>query len=131
MDYMMVKFYHYSKFHKIFKVSIWWMIYCSLLNLCSIWNFHDKKCVMFSSTSFGTLKYYFVIQTTKVLSFLNNKINSSVIIECGFLLLIIWGITSSKTINTLGFFPRFYNSLISILHIIWIFSKIFTIIIIL
>ena len=48
---------------------------------------------------FGTLKYDCVIKRSEMLIFLP-LVNSSVIIEICFLLLIISAITSSKTINT-------------------------------
>ena len=66
--------------------------------------FMIKKCVEFNLTSFGTLKYDWVIKTIEILSFLS-LINNSVTIGFNFLLLIISAITSSKTINTLRFLP--------------------------
>ena len=53
------------------------MIYCNSLKLPFVWNFHNKTCVEFSLTSFGTLKYDCVIKTSEMLSFLP-LINSSV-----------------------------------------------------
>ena len=69
-----------------------------------------KKCVMLSLASFGTLKYYCVIKIIEILSFLLLA-NSSVTIELSFLLLIIIAIISSKTVNTLYFFPGLYSSI--------------------
>ena len=66
--------------------------------------FMIKKCIEFNLTSFGTLKYDWVIKTIEILSFLS-LINNSVTIGFNFLLLIISAITSSKTINTLRFLP--------------------------
>ena len=63
-----------------------------------------KKCVKFNLTSFGTLNYDCVIKTLEILSFLL-LINNSVTIGFSFLLLIISAIISSKTINTLRYFP--------------------------
>ena len=62
-----------------------------------------KKCVEFNLTSFGTLKYDYVIKTTEILSFLP-LINYSVTIEFNLLLLIISANISSKTINILRLF---------------------------
>ena len=84
------------------------MIYCNLLKLTFIWNFHNKKSVVSSLTSFGTLKYDGVIKRIRILIFLLLK-NSSVTTGWSFLLLIISAIISSKTINTLHFFPGLYS----------------------
>ena len=62
-----------------------------------------KKWVVFSLTSFGTLKYDYVIKTREIFNF-QFLINNSAIIEFSFLLLIIYAIISSKTINTLFFY---------------------------
>ena len=72
------------------------MIYSNLLKFSFIWNFIIKKCVEFSLTSFGTLKYDYVIKTIKILSFLP-LINNSVTTGLRFLSLIISAIISSKT----------------------------------
>ena len=70
--------------------------------------FMIKKCVVFSLTYFGTLKCDCVIKTIEMFNFLS-LINNSVTIGFSFLLLIILAIISSKTINTLRFFPRLYS----------------------
>ena len=62
-----------------------------------------KKCVEFNLTSFGTLKYDWVIKAIEILSFLPLT-NNSVTTEFNFLLLIISAVISSKSINTLRFF---------------------------
>ena len=59
-----------------------------------------KKCVVFSLTSFGTLKYDCVIKTRQIFNFLP-LMNNYVTIEFSFLLLIISAIISSKTISIL------------------------------
>ena len=90
------------------------MIYCNSLKLSFIWMFHDKKsadCVEFSLAFFGTLTYGYVIKASEMYNFLL-LINSSVTIGFSFLLLLISTITSSKTINTLHFFPRLHSSII-------------------
>ena len=56
-------------------------------------NFHDKKYVEFNPTSFGTLKYDWVINTIEILSFLP-LMNNSVTTGLSFLLLIISAIMS-------------------------------------
>ena len=66
-------------------------------------------CAEFSLTSFGTLKYDSVINTIETFNFLL-LINNSVTTGLRFLLLIISAIISSKTVNTLRFFPRLYSS---------------------
>ena len=38
-----------------------------------VWNFHDKKWVLSSLTSFGTLKNDCVIKTREIFNFLPNK----------------------------------------------------------
>ena len=53
------------------------MIKCSLLKFSFIKNFHDKKCVEFSLTSFDFLKYDCVIKTVELFNFLP-LINNSV-----------------------------------------------------
>ena len=73
-----------------------------------IWNFHNKKCVELNLTFFSTLKHGWVTKTIE--SFLP-LINNSVTTGLSFLLLIISAIISSKTINTLRFFPRLYFSI--------------------
>ena len=62
------------------------------------------------STSFSNLKYDCVIKTIEIFTFLP-LINNSVTTGLSFLLLIISAIISSKTINTLHLFPRFYSSI--------------------
>ena len=54
------------------------MIYCNLLKFSFIWNFDNEKV-----TSFGTLKYDCVINTTEIFDFLP-LINNSVIIDFSF-----------------------------------------------
>ena len=61
-------------------------------------------------TSFATLNYDCVIKT--MFNFLL-VINNSVTIALSFLLLIILAMISSKTNNTLSFFPRLYSSIFS------------------
>ena len=39
------------------------MIKCNLLEFSFVWNYHNKKCVVFSQTSFGTLKHDSVKKT--------------------------------------------------------------------
>ena len=79
------------------------MIQGNLLKFSFVWNFHNKKCVGFSLTSFDTLKNDCVIKTIEMLIFLS-LINSSVTTGFSFLLLIMSTNTSSKTINNLCFF---------------------------
>ena len=69
----------------------------------------QKKCIEFSLTSFGILKYDCEVKTSEMLSFLP-VINSSVTIELSFVLLIIPAIMSSKT--ALRFFPALYSSIV-------------------
>ena len=64
------------------------MICCNLLKFCFIWNFSDKKWLVFSLTSFETLKYDWVIKTIEIFNF-PPIINNSVTNEFKFLLLII------------------------------------------
>ena len=47
------------------------------VELSLISNFHNKKCVVFNLTSFGSLKYDCVIKTIEMFSFLS-LINNSV-----------------------------------------------------
>ena len=72
--------------------------------------FMIKKWVEFSLTSFGNLKYDWVIKTREMFNFLL-LINNSVTIEFSFLLLIILAIISSKTINILRSLSAFYSSI--------------------
>ena len=72
--------------------------------------FSLKECVVFSLTSFGTLKYDCVIKTREMFSFLP-LINNSVTIELSFLLLSISAIILSKTINILRFLFGLYSSM--------------------
>ena len=76
--------------------------YYNLFKFSFIWNFHNKKCVVFILTSFGTLKYDCVIKAREMCSFLP-LINNSGTTELSFSLLIISAIISSKTINILRF----------------------------
>ena len=69
-----------------------------------------KKCVEISLTSFGTVKYDFVMKTVEIFSFLS-LMNISVTIWLCFLLLIILAIISSKTINTLRSLSALYSSI--------------------
>ena len=57
-----------------------------------------KKLVEFSLTSFGSLKYDYVLKTIEMFNFLP-LINNSIATGFSFLLLIILAIISSKTIN--------------------------------
>ena len=59
-----------------------------------------KKCVVFSLTYFCTLKYGFIIKTTKMFNFLPLT-SSSVTAGSSSLSLIIAAIISSKTVNIL------------------------------
>ena len=62
--------------------------------------FYLEFSVEFSLTSFGTLKYDYVIKTREMFNFLP-LINKSVTTEFSFLLLIISEIISSKTVSIL------------------------------
>ena len=62
--------------------------------------FMMKKWLEFSLTSFGTLRYDYVIKTREMFSFLP-VINSSIIIEFSVWLLMISAIIPSKTVNIL------------------------------
>ena len=72
--------------------------------------FAIKKWVVFSLTSFGTLKYDWVIKTREIFNFLP-LINNSVTIKFSFLFLIISAIISSKTINILRSLSTLYSSI--------------------
>ena len=74
------------------------MVQRNLMKFSFISNFHGKKWVEFSPTSFGTLKYDYVIKAREMFNFLP-LINNSVTIDFSFLLSIISAIISSKTIN--------------------------------
>ena len=78
-----------------------------------------NKLVEFSLTSFGTLKYDYVIKTKEMSNFIP-LINNSVTTEFSFVLLIISAIISPKTISTLRFFTYIvlFNIFVNILHII-------------
>ena len=86
------------------------MIWCNWLKFPFIWNFHDKKCAEFSLTSFGTLKYDFVIKTIEMINFLP-LINNSVTTGLSVLLLNISAIISSKTINLFRLCIAFFHVL--------------------
>ena len=73
-------------------------------------DFRNKKCVEFSQTSFGTLKYDCARKVREIFSFLL-LINSSVTTGFSFCYLIMSVIISSKTINTLRFFLGLYSSI--------------------
>ena len=60
------------------------MIKCNFLNLFFIQNFHNKKGLVLSLPSFGTLKYHCMIKTSKMLSFLP-VVNSPLTIGLNFL----------------------------------------------
>ena len=62
--------------------------------------FMMKKWLEFSLTSFGTLRYDYVIKTREMFSFLP-VINNSIIIEFSVWLLMISAIIPSKTVNIL------------------------------
>ena len=62
------------------------MIMRNLVKFSFIWNFYNKKCLVFTLTSFGTLKYDWVMKTKEMFSFLT-LINNSVTFELLFLLL--------------------------------------------
>ena len=72
--------------------------------------FMIKKWVEFSLTSFGTLKYGWVIKTREMFNFVP-LINNLVTIEFRFLLLIISAIISPKTINILRSLSTLYLSI--------------------
>ena len=46
------------------------MIYCNLLKLSLSCTFYDQKCVQFSLTSFGALRYDCVIKSSEMFGFL-------------------------------------------------------------
>ena len=85
------------------------MIKFDLLTLTFIWNFHNKKCIVFSLTSFGALKYDCVIKTRKMFNFLY-LINKLGTIDLRFLLLCISAIIPN-TVNTLRYFSGLYSSI--------------------
>ena len=62
-----------------------------------------KKCVVFSLTSVGTLKYHYIIKTIEMFDF-QLLINSSVTIGCSFLMPIISAIISKTIIKLLILF---------------------------
>ena len=64
------------------------MISCNLLELSFNWNFNNKGVNRPCPTSFGAVKYNFVIKIIKMFNFLP-LINSSFTIELSLLLLII------------------------------------------
>ena len=100
-----------SRFFLIFKLNICRMIKCDLLMLSFVWNFHKKKmCTV--QLNILVLGNKIVIKTVEILSFLP-LINSSVTIRLSFLLLIISGIKSFKTINTLHFLLGLYSLIFS------------------
>ena len=72
--------------------------------------FEIRKWVVLSLTSFGTLKYDWLIKTRQIFNFLP-LINNSVTIEFNFLFLIISAIISSKTINVLRSLFMLYSSI--------------------
>ena len=84
----------------------WFSAICWSFLLFSI--FMITKWLEFSLTSFGTLKYDFVIKTIVMFYFLPLT-NNSVTIEFSFLLLIISAIISSKTINILRSLSTLYS----------------------
>ena len=79
------------------------MIIRNLFKFSFIWNFHNKKYVVLSLTSFGTLKYDCVIKTTEIFNFLT-LINNLFTILLSFLLLCISATMSSKTLKFFGFY---------------------------
>ena len=86
----------------------WLYIICLTSLLIGIFKMH--KCVVFSLTSFATLKYY-VIKAREMFSFLP-LINNSVTIELSCSILSISTIISSKTISILHFlWVVFFNVL--------------------
>ena len=72
--------------------------------------FTIKKCVVFSLTTFGTLKHDCVIKTRKKFNFFP-LINNLITTGLSFLPVITSASVSSKTINTFRFFPRLYSSI--------------------
>ena len=95
--------YVFINLYKIFKVNVWWMIVAISWSFLLFGIFIIMMCVLFSLTSFGTLKCDCVIKTIETFNFLSLKDNS-VTSGFSFLLLIIPEIISSKTIKTLRFF---------------------------
>ena len=77
---------------------------------CLFGIFIIKESVVFSLTSFDTLKCDFVIKTREMFSFLH-LMNNSVTIELSFLLLRKSAIIPSKTINVLRFLFGLYSSM--------------------
>ena len=86
----------------------WFIAICWSALLFGI--FIIKTWVEFNLTSFGTLKYDYVIKTREIFNFLP-LINNSVTMESSFLLLIISAIISSKTINILRSLSALYSSI--------------------
>ena len=87
----------------------WFIAICLSSHLFGI--FIIKICVVFSVTYFDTTsKYDCVIKTREMFNF-QPLINSSVTTGLSLMLLIISAIISSKTINTLHFFPKLYSSI--------------------
>ena len=80
------------------------MSFCNLQNFSVTGNFHNKKCIVLSLTSFGTLRYDRVIRSIEIFNFLT-LINNSGTTGFSFLLFIRSAIISSKTINTFRFLP--------------------------
>ena len=85
------------------------MISCNLIKLSFVWSFHKERCVEFSLTCSGTLKYSYRTKTVGIFNFVS-LINNSVTTGFIFFILIISAIISSKTTNTLRFLPRLYSS---------------------
>ena len=83
------------------KSDEWFSAICYISLLLGI--FIMKKCLEFSLTSFGTLKYDYVINTIEIFNFLA-LINNSVATGLRFLLLIISAIISSKSVHILRFY---------------------------
>ena len=88
------------------------MIKCDLSKIFFVSNLHNKKCVEFSLTYFGTLKYDCVIKISEMLNFLP-LINSYVTIGLSFFVInhISNHIIKKKKINTLCLFPGLYSSI--------------------
>ena len=74
------------------------MINSNLLKLISIWNHHDKKCVVLNITSFGTGKYNSLMKTIEIFNFLP-LMDNSVPTGLSFLLPITSEIISNHQIN--------------------------------
>ena len=74
------------------------MINSNLLKPISIWNHHDKKCVVLNTTSFGTGKYNSLMKTIEIFNILP-LMDNSVPTGLSFLLPITLEVISNHQIN--------------------------------